>query len=735
MRIRSRLLLLVLSVLGAAFAAASFAVWYVYSEEQQAQERGVSEATRAFALMVGKELQVKESMLLTLSHSPLLVAEDFQGFYTFAKSIANGPETTVILSDLNGKQLLNTRLPYGAGLPVRRSSNLAALMAQYGADKTLVSDVFMAPIGKRHDYTIQVPVKYGNEIRYYLIMGINAASLQALFAQQHFPEAWIGTIVDRKGAVVARSRDADQFTGKVVREYTRQVLANADEGIYQSVTLDDIPVKAFFSEVPGAEWKALVSIPNAEIRRLPMRAALFLAAMMLAPLALALVIARRIGNQAVYPIQYLGRTADQLGRGEVVSYTRQGLVEIDAVGERIVEASRKISHAKYELEERIAQAVAATERAQTALLRSQKLEALGRLTGGIAHEFNNLLQTLTTALQLGALTSNQPRVQSLIATCQKTVARATVLSGQLGSFGRIQDAKLVTLQLDQQVDSVMALIRGALKGSIVLSTRFGAALWPVTIDPLQFELALLNLAMNARDAMPDGGSLTLEANNVALAEPLEDMPAGDYVLLTVTDTGTGMTPEVLSRALDPFFTTKGVGQGTGLGLPQAYGFATQSHGMLMLKSVVGQGTTVEIYLPRASLPVSAGPVQEPVAGEVAQGVGTVLFVEDDSLVREAVVPALKNAGFDVVVAVDGEEALAIIDSGKSIDIVFSDIVMPGEVSGVDLARIVQTRFPSLRVVLATGYSDQRVTIPGVQVLAKPYELGRAVAVLAGGREG
>ena len=156
-------------------------------------------------------------------------------------------------------------------------------MAQYGPDKALVSDVFLAPIGKRHDYTIQLPVRYGNDIRYFLVMGINAASLQALFQQQHFPEAWISTVVDRKGAIVARSRDPEQFTGKVVREYSRQVLANATEGIYQAVTLDDIPVKAFFSEVPGAKWKALVSIPNAEIRRIPARAALFLAAMMLAP--------------------------------------------------------------------------------------------------------------------------------------------------------------------------------------------------------------------------------------------------------------------------------------------------------------------------------------------------------------------------------------------------------------------------------------------------------------------
>ena len=732
MRIRSRLLLLVLSVMGAAFAAASFAVWYVYSEEQQAQERGVSEATRAFALLVGKELQTKEGVLRAMAVSPLLATGSFEEFHAYARSVAGGPEAAIILSNLDGSQLLNTRLAYGASLPVKRSSNIAALMQQYGADSTLISDVFLAPVAKRHDYTIQVPVKVGNELRYFLIMGINAASLQTLFAQQHFPAAWIATIVDRTGTVVSRSRDPDQFTGKLVRDYTRQMLASAPEGIYPSVTLEGIPVKAFFSQVPNANWKAIVSIPEAEIRRVPARAALFLAAVMLAPLALALVIARRLGNQAVTPIQYLGRTAERLGRGEDISYAQQGLLEIDSVGHRLVDASKQIKQAKAELEERVAHAVAATERAQNALLKSQKLEALGRLTGGIAHEFNNLLQTLTTALQLAALKSSQPNVQSLVATCQKTVARATVLSGQLGSFGRIQDAKLLTVRVEEQVGSVMELIRGALKDNIVLRTHFADALWPVTIDPLQFELALLNIAMNARDAMPDGGSLTLAAQNVQLSDPPADLPAGAYVLLSITDTGLGMSPDVLSRALDPFFTTKGVGQGTGLGLAQAYGFATQSHGTLILRSLPGQGTTVEIYLPKAAVPLAPAAPAEADIREAVKAEGTVLFVEDDSLVREAVVPALKNAGFDVIVAEDGEAALAVLESGARVNIVFSDVVMPGAVGGAELARIVQQRFPALRVVLATGYADQRLVLPGVQVLAKPYELGRVVEVLGRG---
>jgi CheY-like chemotaxis protein len=376
----------------------------------------------------------------------------------------------------------------------------------------------------------------------------------------------------------------------------------------------------------------------------------------------------------------------------------------------------------------VKEAVEASERAQAALMRSQKMEALGRLTGGIAHEFNNLLQTLTTALQLAALTSTQPKVQSLIDTCKRTISRATALTGQLGSFGRVQDAKLLTVAPCAQLRNSIQLIKNVLRQGIALELHCEEDLWPVTIDPLQFDLAMLNLAINARDAMPDGGKLAIAARNCAL-EPTLERSGGDYVLVTVSDTGTGMPPEVLARALDPFFTTKEAGKGTGLGLAQAYAFATQSMGSLALSSTPGQGTRVELWLPRSTLPLSP----QPGRGEHADTLhasGRVLFVEDDELVREAVVQGLEEAGFEVLVAANGERALAMIEAGLDVDVAFSDIVMPGQISGIDLADILRERRPGLPVVLATGYTDQRATVPGVQVLAKPYEIGQLVELLS-----
>jgi signal transduction histidine kinase/CheY-like chemotaxis protein len=464
----------------------------------------------------------------------------------------------------------------------------------------------------------------------------------------------------------------------------------------------------------------------------PLHAAAFLAAIMLLLLMLASFVAHRFGRHALAPIHTLTRHAEDLGEGREVTYVPQGVVELDVVGRRMAEASRQIRRSQADLEQRVKEAVDATGRAQAALMRSQKLEALGRLTGGIAHEFNNLLQTLTTALQLAALTSTQPKVQTLIDTCKRTISRATALTGQLGSFGRVQDAKLMTVAPCEQLRNSIQLVRNVLRQGIELELQCDQDVWAVTVDPLQFDLALLNLAINARDAMPGGGRLTISARNCVL-EPTHERSGGarpgDYVLVSVQDTGTGMPPEVLAHALDPFFTTKEPGKGTGLGLAQAYAFATQSQGSIALSSTEGQGTRVDLWLPRSNLPLSPQPVRSAQA-EAPHANGRILFVEDDALVREAVAQGLEEAGFEVLVAANGERALAMIDAGLEVDAAFSDIVMPGKISGIDLAAILRERRPGLPVVLATGYTDQRVTVPGVQVLAKPYEIDQVADLLA-----
>ncbi|NEX61923.1 hybrid sensor histidine kinase/response regulator [Noviherbaspirillum galbum] len=728
MRIRTRLLVLVLSVLVPAFIAAMFAVWFVYTEQQDAQRKSVAETSRAMALLIDKQMQTTEGTLRALATSPSLATGDLAAFHAQARKLVPTDTSVVVLNDLGGKQLLNTRLPFGT-VPAKGGSNLAELRRQAGPERTIISDLFFAPAGKHYDYAVQVPVEIDGQVRYYLSMGIMVSELRALLNQQKVPTGWIVSLSDRKGVVATRSDEPDKYVGTFVREALRQkILAGMRSGLHYGVTLSGTPTAAFFTRAPLSEWTIVVNVPLAEMRRPAMYAAALLSGIMLFLFGAAIFAARWYARNTAEPIEELRLAAEKLGRGEQLVPTPSGLVETDAVGFAMVNSSNQIIQSRVELELRVAEAVASAERAQRALLQAQKLEALGRLTGGIAHDFNNILQTLSTSLQLIQFTDDRERIEALLETCDKAIDRATVLTGQMRSFGRIQDARLQTVRLDETISAAMPLFASALPSNIELIVQADDAPWPVTIDPLQLELALLNIVINARDAMANDGWVKIAVSNQVIARQSGNLAPGEYVCIAVTDNGHGMSAEVLSKALDPFFTTKGVDKGSGLGLPQAYGFATQARGTLVVDSAEGKGTTVTIFLPRAADHAPPALARER-ARQPSSAAGTLLFVEDDALVRESVEPALKAAGFQVIVAGNGEEAVSCLESDPSIDMVFSDIIMPGNVSGIDLAKMIKIRYPHIHIVLATGYSDRRVDIPGVQLLAKPYKITDAIQLL------
>jgi CheY-like chemotaxis protein len=240
---------------------------------------------------------------------------------------------------------------------------------------------------------------------------------------------------------------------------------------------------------------------------------------------------------------------------------------------------------------------------------------------------------------------------------------------------------------------------------------------------------VLNIVINARDAMPEGGRLEISAANIRIPQDSELLTAGDYVQLTFADSGFGMDSEVLTMALEPFFTTKAVGKGSGMGLPQAYGFARQADGALALESKPGEGTRVVIYMARSGLPPRA-PVVADEHVSPCRG-GSILFVEDDALVRDVVAPALVDTGFQVETAASGDEAYRMLQSGRRFDILFSDIVMPGTLSGIDLAQLAEQQYPAMRVILASGYSDRLAAATKVRILPKPYSLHVLIAALSG----
>jgi PAS domain S-box-containing protein len=362
------------------------------------------------------------------------------------------------------------------------------------------------------------------------------------------------------------------------------------------------------------------------------------------------------------------------------------------------------------------------EQTRAALFQSQKLQALGELTGGIAHDFNNLMTVIRGSADLLRRDDlPEDKRRRYLEAIVETADRAATLTGHLLAFGRRQPLKPEVIDLNLRLDAFAEVLSRTLGEQIQVELDLAPGLWTTEVDSTQLETALLNAALNARDAMPEGGRLTLTTSNVPGR-------SGDLVRISLTDEGEGMSEEVLARVFEPFFTTKPVGKGTGLGLSQIHGFAAQTGGRAEIESTPGEGTTVSLYLPRSS----KVPTEEPLRPEtVGEGGGrTVLLVEDNDHVREFAHHLLDDLGYRAIGAASAEEALVLLET-ESVDLIFSDVVMPGR-SGIELARLVRAGDPAMPVVLASGYSEEIVAGAAAefQVLHKPYDarsLGAAIA--------
>ena len=370
------------------------------------------------------------------------------------------------------------------------------------------------------------------------------------------------------------------------------------------------------------------------------------------------------------------------------------------------------------------------EKLEHSLRQAQKMEAIGQLTGGIAHDFNNLLQVIITDLDLAMMSlDSDGAVAAYLRDAVGEVERGARLTSHLLSFARRQPLNPKPLRVERLVGDTVAMLRRTLGEQVTIELVNSGGLWPAMVDENQLQNAILNLAVNARDAMPDGGSLILELSNVVLdsayaAEHVE-VTAGQYVLLAITDTGVGMTREVAQKAFEPFFTTKPEGAGTGLGLSMVFGFVKQTGGHIKIYSEPGQGTTVKLYLPKAQ---AAEAAREARARDSLLGAGeTILVAEDDSKVRTSVVAQLAELGYRVLAAADGEEAIEILSRGEKVDLLFTDVIMPGAMDGRALAAKAGQIVPGLRVVFTSGYTENAIIHngrldEGVTLLSKPYRL-------------
>jgi signal transduction histidine kinase/ActR/RegA family two-component response regulator len=381
-----------------------------------------------------------------------------------------------------------------------------------------------------------------------------------------------------------------------------------------------------------------------------------------------------------------------------------------------------------DLETLVRERTQALEETRAALQRSQKLEAIGKLTGGIAHDFNNILQIISGNLQLlHRHLGDNAMAGKRLETASGAVARGAKLSAQLLAFARRQPLQPVTTNLARVVNSMDDMLQRALGEMVEIATVCADGLWNTLVDPNQLENVVLNLVINARDAMPNGGRLTIELGNATLDEEYvsgeTDIAPGQYVMLAISDTGAGMSREVLERACDPFFTTKPEGAGTGLGLSMAYGFVKQSGGHFKIYSEVGHGTTIRIYFPRSLDAV----VETAVSGgeAIVGGSETILVVEDDAAVQATVVALLGDLGYRVLKADDADSAIGILKSGLPIDLLFTDVVMPGRLRSPELARHARQLHPDIAVLFTSGYTQDAIVHggrldPGVELLSKPY---------------
>ena len=367
-------------------------------------------------------------------------------------------------------------------------------------------------------------------------------------------------------------------------------------------------------------------------------------------------------------------------------------------------------------------------RTELALQQAQKMETIGKLTGGVAHDFNNLLQIISGNLQLLEVQCEGAEALRWIGNARSAVEKGAKLASYLLAFGRRQPLEPRVVKISRVVMGMEDMLRRSLGEEIEVELVISGGLWNTAVDVAQVENAVLNLAINARDAMNGAGRLTFEAN-IAVLDDLycrnhADVAPGLYVMIGVTDTGTGMTPEVLRQAFEPFFSTKEEGKGTGLGLSMVYGFVKQSGGHVKIYSEPGQGTTVKIYLPRTLAAEDAmAPPAEP--SPPVGGTETILVAEDDEAVRTTVVEMLTDLGYRVLKAADAASALAVVESGVPIDVLFTDVVMPGTLRSPELARMARERLPNLAVLFTSGYTENAIVHggrldPGVELLGKPY---------------
>jgi len=705
--IRSRLMMLTAATVLPLVAVGGFAVIRTVDDQKVQVEQAVGSTVDGLLGDIDRQIIAIEVELQVLAVSPSLQSENLYPFYQqmFAALPLQG--TSIVLLDTTGQQLLSTNLPFGAPLPRVPNTEMSKRVVATG--KPQVSDLVMGAVLHQPIVAVGVPVFRDGKVAFVLVSGLGSEILSKLLHQPDLLPDWVVAIFDRKGIIVARNRELDRFLGKPAAPIIREAIKGPVESWIPNVTSEGIKVYSTFRQSAATGWTVAIGVPR-EFVDIPRRHAQFLAfGGGGTVLALSLFLAWWMARAIRRPVEALTAATKAVASGARIGELNGGVHELNQVGDALRATAAALARHREQLEDTVAlrteelrAEIEARKQAEATLLQSQKMEAIGQLTGGIAHDFNNLLTIASGSLEMLEARISDERSLYLLRNVQSAISRGATLTTSLLAFARKQRLEPVLADLNSVILEMDDMLRRSLGPSVEIRHALASELWPVQIDVGQIETALLNIAINARDAMPGGGILLFETANVNEC-PSEEVAGRECVLVSVHDTGTGMSLDVVERAFEPFFTTKEVGKGTGLGLSMVFGVVHQSGGAVRLRSELGRGTTVLIYLPRAAhgaLPVAGSAAS---AG-VQSGTGArILVVDDDAAVRWVTVECLREAGYRVAEADGGRAALTLLEREDPCDLVVMDHVMPG-LSGRDTVRLARRARPELKVLFLSGYA-------------------------------
>jgi signal transduction histidine kinase len=691
-----------------------------YLRERDDAKQDVERVAQSVNSLVEREIDNRMVLAKTLGVSRALADADLRKFYQEALQATQGSGSWVVLLD-PAQQLFNTLVPFEERRLYPRPAG-----GSFVLDAPRISLVMRAPSSQEPALAVVAAASDSKPPKYNVAVAFSPDVVQSLIEQQKLPDTLISVLNDQH-EIVGRSREPEKWIGKKAGQGIQRLAQGNQAGFTETVTLDGVPSLTYLSPANRYGWNVVMALPNSALtrsaQRLSFQALAASGFLLFIGLFIAVVVSRRIAA----PVVSLSEAAAQLGRDQVPKALTTGIFEVNEVSRTLEVAGQRSQEATRTLESKVAKAVEEARLAQAALHEGQKLEAIGRLTGGFAHDFNNLLQTIISAQHVLSrhIAEDAPHRRFLDAATRAST-KAADLVRQMMSFGRAEPHKPVPVDLRQHVLLSHELTRKAVGERIQLSAVFADDLPALFVDPAQLELALLNLLFNARDAMPDGGAITMAAR-LARPDETEGLEARPYVCLDIRDSGTGMDEATRARAFEPYFTTKPVGAGTGLGLAQVMSFIRQSQGNILLDSSVGSGTTVRLILPTTDKRPAAG-------GEPKYPTSTtsrrlrICMVEDDSLVSSVVLPVLRDAGHEVTCSDTADAAQALLSSGAQFDVLFTDVVMPGRMTGLDLVAWCKTHAPNMVAIVATGYAGQQPRDDLIE-LRKPYRLDELLACL------